>query len=271
MSQQKLNSFSLSLEELTMSLSMINRPDLGQILLKSFYDKLTKDQVDSRMTAASHSLLAHGLCGFTSENRPRLISELEQSLLLLASYDYALQFRLVRGDQLINSTIHIKKDKGFTSHTIQAGVVHLLEHGDLTQLAPYMLDVLDNYGDDHDLCIPADCWITMGYLGKMMNSVGQQDGLKDVTKGLNWNEQVSTAFNEDIVNQQSRVTLIRINAKSGSSDEEIKIAPKQALLVLKGKCRTWFFEFPSTEDDVSTHPCVVTRKEFEDTLSAFVL
>ena len=264
-----MTSFSLSVEELAMALAMINRPDLGQLVLREIYDNLTTDQIDSRMTAASHSLLAHGYCGFTDELKPRLDTKLEQALVGLAVYDKTFQLGIVKDGRSLNANIHVKHGRTFTSHSVQAGIIHLLENGIERILEKYLLDILEDFGNDVKIGIPPNLKISMGALAsatKLSESKGKPgDALQTIEDSM-----IRNALLEDIANQVSRVTLIRINANSRLSKDELVAAPKQALLLLKGKSRTWLFDFPSLNDDALSTVELVSRKQFSEKLVNFI-
>jgi len=270
MVKQKITSFSLSIEELAMALAMINKAEMGNTLLRSIYDNLTKEQVDSRMTAASHSLLAHGLCGFTNELKPRLDPLLEQALLTLILYDRTFQLSIVKDNHTLNANIHVKNGKAFTSHSTQAGVVHLLEHGKESLLGSYLLDILDDYGDDVDIKIPSGEKISMRTLSTAAKIVEDKGKPLEVLKLDIDDHLLMEALVEDIQKQVSRVTLIRINAKSGLNDEELLNSKKQALLLLKGETRTWYFEFPSSDDEALATVELVNQKDFHEKLLKFI-
>ena len=270
MNKEKMASFSLSIEELAMALAMINKADTGQLLLKSVYDNLTTEQVDLRMTAASHSLLAHRLCGLTDELKPRLDPLLEQALLTLVIYDKTFQLSIVKDGRPLNANIHVKNGKNFTSHSIQAGVVHLLEYGKESLLGDYFLDILEDYGDEVNIKIPSNAKISMKVLSMAAKiAEGKGEPVDSLTLAFDHLE-LTEALAEDMKNQVSRVTLIRINAKSGLNNEELLNSDKQALLLLKGRKRTWYFEFPSPGDEAIADIKLVSKKEFHEKFMKFI-
>ena len=267
---KKMVTYSLSLEELSMCLAMINRPDLGQTILRTYYDNLTKEQVDSRMTAASHSLLARGICGLTPEGTPRLEPELEQAILPIAIYDLVFQFNLVTGDNAVSSNIHVRKGKTFTSHNVQVGVIHLLEHGKSIQLPDFLLDILEDYGGKEKIDISAKTTITLGILGHALNASTKKEDVSKILQSLNWDASVIKALCDDLSASSGRGTLVRVEAKSGADEKTIEDAQKRTLLFLKGKTRTWCFEFSSPKDDAVAQVKLVTHKEFSELITAFL-
>lgn len=270
MQNERITSLALSIEELAMGLAMINRAEMGSSLLKSTYENLTKDQIDSRMTAASHSLLAHGYCGLTSELKPRLDSHLEQALLSLVIYDKIFQLSIVKNGSTFNANIHVKKGNNFTSHSIQAGVVHMLEYGKESDLESYLLDLLEDYGDEVKLIIPSDLKISISALATAAKR-GEEKGkaIEALDVSLD-SSKIREILAEDIENQVSRVTFIRIYTKSGINNEELITAPKKVLLLLKSKVRTWYFEFESPEDNATAFLELVSRTEFTKKLAEFL-
>jgi hypothetical protein len=267
---EKMITYSLSLEELSMCLAMLNRPDLGQTILRTYYDNLTKEQVDSRMTAASHSLLARGICGLTPEGTPRLEKDLEQAILPIAVYDLVFQFNLVTGDNAVNSNIHVRKGKTFTSHNVQVGVIHLLEHGAFKQLPDFLLDVLEDYGGKEKIDMSSKTTITLAILGQALNASTKKEDAYKILQSLNWDASIIKALGDDLSASLGRGTLVRVEAKSGTDEKTLEEAPKRTLLFLKGKMRTWCFEFTSPKDDAVAQVKSVTRKEFSEIITAFL-
>lgn len=270
MALESMKSYLVSLEELVLSYSMVNSPDLGQRVLKEFYDDLTQDQVDSRMVAASHSLLAHGLCGLTEKGTPRLDPEYEKSLLPLINYEALVQMSLVQGESSVNTNIHLNKYGTFTAHSIQAGVVHLLEHSKRQDLQDYILDILEGYGKAENISATSGLKVSLGFLGEALNAILEKDRLDHLVDSLDWGESYKENFSEDLKNQISRATIIKVKVRLGKSGYEIDESDTETILLLNALSRTWCFRFLRPKDEELADVTICSRDQLEKVIRTFL-
>lgn len=262
--------FSLGIEELAMSLGIINRADLGRELLSSIYDNLSEDQIDARLSSASHSLLARGLVAISKSGSPILESRLEQAIFPLARFDSLLQVSLVKDDRQVGSTIHIQKDKAFTSHSIQGGVVHVLEHGSYKNLSGFVGDVFNGTEMKGKATGVADWTVTPGILGEAVRMNKDQKGIQELLKNNDVPDSDAKMLSEDLASEKSRATLLKIKADHSLHMDAIKKAPKEMLMYLQGDKRSWVFNFSSTEDSAKGKCQSVDTAQFKKVLTAFI-
>ncbi|MCG3146421.1 MAG: hypothetical protein LC138_08035 [Anaerolineales bacterium] len=262
--------YSLGLEELAMALGLINCPEMGRQLLASIYDNLTESQVESRLSSASHSMLARGLAAISDRGTPTLEKGLEQALFPLARFDYVLQISRVRDGKQIGATVHVQKGKSFTSHSIQAGVVHVLEHGVYKALPSYLGNTfLVNNGKETSN-MKYKWSITPGVLGDALrgdktaaiSKILSQAGLPD-----------SDAQNlaDDLAHQTVRGTILRAAAGPDTDMQKLMGTEKQMLMMLGSPKRNWLFEFPATDDAVKGKAWTVNRQTLEKHLESFTM
>jgi len=271
MIKPNVKTYSLGLEELAMALGLINRPDLGRDLLLSIYEKISEEQVDSRLTSASHSLLARGFCGVSNSGTPVLRTDFEQALFPLARFDYVFQMSVVRNDVQVNATVHVRKGKAFTSHTTNMGVIHLLEYGDFKQLVPFFLDVLEEFGGKESISASQTSGkVTLGLLGRALGLGQKQAEIADLLKNEEWGNVGAKNLAEDLTHQIIRATILRVETTNETPIEKVREASKRSILLLQGKKRSWLFEFPSTADSAQGTARLVTREEFAKALTVFV-
>jgi len=271
-SRNDIVKLSISVEELALALGLINSAELGRSILAGPYDNLTEEQVEQRLTTASHSLLARGLCSLSAQGQPVLDSDLENALFPLARYDSLFQLGILRDRVHSNTVIHVIKGKSFSSHFVQLGVVHTLEHGNDSQLPGYLLNILDEIGKGQSGSSKATkLRLQLGMLGSSLGAREKQDSVVEALVLSGWPKPDATKLAEDLEHQTMRCTLIRIKATSEMTVEATKEAPKATMLLLKGQERSWVFEFPSMDDAAEGTALLISRPDFEKALSAFVL
>lgn len=261
--------YSLSLEELALALGLINRPDLGRVVLSSIYPNLSESESEARLSSASHSLLARGICSLNEKNNPILDSELEKALLPLAKFDYLLQLSIVMDDGQVNITVHVRRKQTFTSRLIQAGVVNMLTHGQTSSLADYFLNIFDGIGLNGSAnAIQAK--ITLDTIGKIVSKNSSLSDRARLLTDIGWAKEDAKMLSEDLEEQKVRATIIRIDASDQSLIDNSKITVHKNLLLLKGKTRSWAFLFENTKDEAAGKTFLLDRKRFEEILVNFI-
>ena len=266
----KITLFSLGVEELAMALGLINRADLGRELLLSLYDTLNEEQIDARLSSASHSLMARGLVAISRTGTPLLESRLEQALFPLAQFDYILQVSIVKEGAQTSSTMHIQRDKSFTSHSVQGGVVHVLEFGPYEMLTEYLQDVYDSIGGQGDFPVTTEWKITSGVLGKAINLGKKQQEINSLLKEYGLPESDAKSLAKDIANQKMRGTILQVKVDHSQPMDNITNAPKKMLLLLQGDKHSWTFNFSDTGDLTPGTTQIVDKLSFKNTLTSFI-
>ncbi len=263
-----VNLYSLGLEELSMALGLVNRPDMGKQLLESIYDNLTETQIESRLSSASHSLLARGLAAISEKGGPVLEGGLEQALFPLIRFDYVLQISRVRDGKQVGATVHVQKGKSFTSHSIQAGVVHVLEHGSWKNLANYLMNtfpLLDEKGiKTEELPWP----VTPGILGEALRG-GKLSAIIKILVRSGMPSADAENLAEDLAHQTLRGTILRVKANGEINMEKLAAVDKQMVMILSGKARNWLFEFNSTSDASTGKIWTINRQNFQKRIESF--
>ncbi|OQY90413.1 MAG: hypothetical protein B6D38_03730 [Anaerolineae bacterium UTCFX1] len=261
---------SLGLEELAMALGLINRPEMGRRLLESIYDNLTESQIESRLSSASHSMLARGLASISDKGSPILESGLEQAIFPLARFDYILQISRVRDGKQVGATVHVQKGKSFTSHSIQAGVVHVLEHGGYKSLPSYLNDTFHANKEKEINTVEHKWSITPGVLGDALRNektgvisrILSQAGLPDLD---------AQNLAEDLAHQTIRGTILRMAADAEADMQKMATMNKQMMMFLGSSKRNWLFEFPATDDASIGKAWTVNQQTLQKKLETFAL
>lgn len=264
-------SFSLGLEEIALVLSMINRPDLGKRYLLSASPKMTNEQMDARLTSASHSLAARGLASISDKGKAVLEAELEKSLLPLAKFDNMIQLSKTDESGKEFYSIHILHDRVFTSHLIKMGVIHCVEYGEYSLLAEYIADKFGKFGDNRpDRSVQNGHSLTLGKLGELMKEYNKSKGATTILNNAGLDEKLSTQLSFDIAEQCMRGAIVSIdvssNEKTGNTIERVE----KTLLLLKGQKHNWMFEFGTSNDEEVARISLVSRAMFIKNIKRFI-
>jgi len=260
----QLVSFSLSMEELSLALGMINRSDMSHALIRSIYPDITGHQMEARLIGATNSLLAFNLMTLTEQHTPRLEKELEMLVFPLASYDQLLHLTIITKHETKKTSVHLQHGKRFTSHTSDKGVVHKLEQGDMAGLHQYLNLYFDGFGKG----------LKKAEYGKvpqniLNQSMEEKETLDSILIDQGWSKSAANEFTEDLVNPILRGSIVRIDANSQMTGEETLNARKLALALLQGRKRSWLIEFPADSPELGNAK-LVDHQGFNDALAALL-
>jgi hypothetical protein len=206
--------YNLGLEELALCLGLINHQDLGRSLILDIYPSLSSTQIDERLTSASHSLLAHGLCGIGKNGEIVLEKNLEKVIHALAKFDKLVQINITNLQTQASARIHIVRNTSFTSHMVSIGVVHTLEHGSYRNLYGYIYQLF--MGFDKALNTRKqdrfEHPITLGVLGSLLESENKNIAAKDILISNGWSSEWAVNLANDLLHQEVRSTLLVVDA-----------------------------------------------------------
>lgn len=247
---QEYVTWSLGVEELALALSMINRPDLGRQMLQSVSPGISDEQMDARLTAASHSLAARDLVDIAESKQARLISELEQALLPLAKFDKLIQFSKVTGKENFFYTVHIYRKRSFVSHLIKKGVVHVIESGEYAGLVEYFLEKYHEFDtQEAKLSIENGHNVTLGLLGTLMKENGNADSIFQQLEQAGLPKDLAARLSADIADHVSRGSIATQTVNQTGSSKREKYQSESLILLLAGRQNNWLFEFPKAGDN----------------------
>ncbi|MEW6029854.1 MAG: hypothetical protein AB1554_10285 [Chloroflexota bacterium] len=248
---QEYATWSLGVEELALALSMINRSDLGRQMLKSVSPGISNEQMDARLTAASHSLAARDLVDIVESKQARLISELEQALLPLVKFDKLIQIsKATTGKETFFYTVHIYRKRSFMSHLIKNGVVHVIESGEYAGLVEYLLGKFHEFDtQEAKLSIENGHKVTLGLLGTLMKENGNADSIFQQLERAGLPKDLAARLSIDIADHTSRGSIgTQTVNKTGASKRE-RYQSGSLILLLAGRQNNWLFEFPKAADN----------------------
>lgn len=270
MNKNPVTLFSLGLEELAMALGLINRPDMGRELIASIYEDLSEDQIENRLSSGSHSLLARGLVAISDKGTPILESTFEQALFPLARFDYTLQLSRVRKSRLVSASVHVQKGRTFTSHSVQVGIVHVLEHGAYKDLPGFLRKTFNLAGGQNAKSVEFEWMVSPGMLGETIRGANQMEIMEIIgNAGVPTNDAKDLAA--DLAQQTERGTILRVQVDSETDAKAVLTTDKQMLMLLCGKKRDWLFKFGSTTDNAPGKAFIVNSNTFQKHLELFAL
>jgi len=253
--------YSLSMEELSLALGMINRPDMSQALIRSIYPDITDHQMEARFISATNSLLAFNLMTLTDKNIPQLGKELEMLVFPLAFYDQMLQLTLSTKHNTQRTSVHIQRGKRFISHSTEKGIIHKLEQGVIAELQQYLTSYFNGFPKG----------TKKAEYGKVPQSLlNQSKEGKETPETIlvqrGWSKSAAREFSEDLASPILRGTIVRVDANSQMTGEETLKAPKHALALLQGKKNSWLMDFPADSPDLGNTQ-QVNEQGFQESLA----
>ena len=117
------NSWRLTVEEMALLLSLRKQPELAQELLRAQLGPLTKENVEGRLYAAGHTLMARGELAVAADGSIHVGEDLDLLANILLDAAHSLRYtRSYRNAELL-LTYHFYQDAIY-EHQIEQGVVH---------------------------------------------------------------------------------------------------------------------------------------------------
>jgi hypothetical protein len=268
----EITTFSLSAEELALALSMINKPDLGRQILNTVAPQMSDEQIDARLTSASHSLVARGLADISLRGNSELDSMLEKAIFPMAKYDQLLQISSSNDDNQQMRVVYSYQNNFFAAHWVEKGVVNIIDYGSYASFADYVSSFFSEIGKKgSDKSVAADHKITLGTLGKAMIERSQKKQVNEMLFESGLSEELAGQLTSDILKQKMRGSLMLFDINSETTPDTAHNAAKETILMLRGPQRSWLFEFANTHDEEVAHIQLVNRKTFEKVLRQTIL
>jgi len=264
--QIKLSTYALGVEELSLALGMINRPDLARSLLHDIYPDITDHQMKARLMSASNSLLACNLCTLSEGTTPRISQELQMAIFPLAFYDYVLQLGLITRTDSKKIMIHVQRGKRFSMHSSRQGVIHLLEHGNINVLLDKLMQYIPQYGRGE----------VGSEQGKVPQELIEKAGMNQDANDLEalllqqgWKEKLAREFSIDLTKSALLASFVRLDANSQMTVDETRQSRTHSLIYLQGKKHNWLME-PSTDGSELGDAYQVSSQSFRNALSTLL-
>lgn len=267
-----ISRFSLGSEEYALVLSLMGKPQDGHIVLANAHPDLPQIDIDALLSSASHSLLARGFCIIPAKgNQPLVEITLKQAVDCLLRYQEVFYLNVVTGDDPLQWTLHVSSSQGFCAHLNKANMVHLLEHGSKSILGQYLSETLGGILGLTEIPVKHfEEEIQLDVLTNLLEIIKGDPIEAELIKQVGWEKEKVELLLEDITHQVLRGTLLQVKTDDVESPEKYSLAKKATLFFLKGKQRTWTFQFPSADATVKGIARVCDSKDFHDILTATV-
>ena len=265
----KIVSFSLSVDEFAFCFSCINRNDLVLSIMEQALSGLAdiQPELEKRMLAASDRLAARGWSKLGKNATPLLASKLASAISAIVSYGFVLQVNIIRPDLVANATVHVLPDQSFTSVLRPGPELYFLEHGHHSTLPVYLSKLFPDFGQTEPARHIGNERIAYSSLAEaadqndsaLSTNILEQAGLKVETARL---------LGQDMTEAVYRGSFIRINADSHASQDVIDGSVKPLLYLIKSQQRSWLYSFNPLEDKGNLI-LVTSRDAFSQQLSEF--
>jgi len=241
--------YTLSVEELAMAFSMVNRADLGKAVLFETFGKLSQQAIEERLKAASHSLLARKYAKIGERGFAVLSDDVQSALSQIIRFRGILQVVINDNEEVaLMMNVHLGLREIFTCHWVEQGVVHHIISGTntrlpalITQLVSIPQSILPSYTSQIQkgkYSIPME---TFAELPEM----GGEKGLQELIKtGLP--QQLAEAFLDDLVQPKKRGSVSYIEVDSENVDKRALDEAVAGLFFLIGKFG-WMLTFSKKE------------------------
>ncbi len=261
--------FSLGVEEIALALGLINARGLGQQLINAVYKDVNAENADVRLTVAGHSLLAHGLSKISKEGAPVLEPALEQALFPLVRFDRLIQMSVIREGKLDNASIHVRDGLTFTSHSNQAGIVHVLRHGKSDQLSEYITSLFVDLNTGAKTQKTGGK-LTPGSVTEVFKNGRNKEKVIGILTGKGWAKDLAGDLAKELSEETFRAILVRINASQDVSMEALNKSTKPMLVISAGKEKTWLVSFASSDESCEGTLEIVDKKRLVEVVTTFL-
>jgi hypothetical protein len=235
----------LSIEELAYAMGVMGGTDTATGFLLGLLGPRPPLEVEGRLLAAAHSLVARGYLDFdVATSASWLTGELANIVELMIHSDYSLRLNRVTEKDEEVATLYVS-DKGLVLHQILKGVVsHVEPIPDLETAQERCLtffDLSDVNGDSPSdaVKIPASMLDTIRQSLREQNTNALIDEL--VIHRLDRNR--AFQFVEDLRNESMRGSIVRLEIQRD------QVVSQRGMLIVKGLQRSWLFEMLPDETD----------------------
>lgn len=248
MSQTDLRRYVLSVDELGLCFSLINRPDYGRSIMQAAVGVGTDEDLKAYMVAASHSLMARDLIESTDSGSVSMDEPLQWALLPLASFQGMIQ---VTGAKDLPEAIqvYLGEHNAFTAHWVDRGVVQYLVHGKQTHLPELIMEWISIPDFEGRKLKKGAYSISMEILNRL-NDLNPKEAAS-VLKSSGLSDKLAEQLGKDVADnpRQGSILCFDVSSESSSAVEDPEATNAHGLLFMVGAERSWVYKFPNIADD----------------------
>lgn len=237
---ESTNTFSLSIEELLLVLHLIGETEVASALLQLTVGELTAQDLESRFTAAGHSLMARGLLRVNvAAEQKELDPVLVQSVRLLAEAEFSLRVgKITEGAEKVLQ--FFCGHQLVISHEIQDGVVHHLTcYQDLEPVIAQVQHFLGMEGlasrETPEVLVGAELVEQLGSLGE-----APLEHLRVTLEMAGVPQELSNQMAEDCQNTRYLGSILRVNYLDSAEGKQP--VAEQGCLAMASSQRLWLFQ-----------------------------
>jgi hypothetical protein len=237
----KNNDFLLSVEEIALAMSMVDKPDAAHGLMAMQLGDMSQEEARIRLMTAGHSLIARGFLSIDEEAMAHLAAPLARVARVLTGADYSIRCSRSYPEADIYLSFHFGEG-GIFAHAVEQGVVHhvvelegtddVLEGGlaffEMGEMTPFSCpsaeipdSLLTEVKDEEDVTV----------VGNRLKQAGVA-------------EETQVLLAEDLAKTLYRGSILRVEY-----DEDNQPISNRGLLVLRGQERLWFLRPSQTEGE----------------------
>lgn len=257
---EKTESYSLSIEELVLSLQLIGYSEMGAGLLSLVYDEFTEEELKIKMRTAGHSLMAKGLLTIDMEKETKSLDEnFSNALSLLGETDYSIRFGKLAAEEEV-LMFHFKGHTIVQQSDEQGGLVHIID------VIPAYLEVADAGFKFYEIeqVYETDPTLQGNISSKFINEVGEytQLPLAEIEKILlkdGLSKSFSSLLAQDLKQIKAFSSIIKVIYQEEGPEEE------DGFILLQGHKRNWIIK-PASQSSYLVLPGTRENflKEFEN-------
>jgi len=225
------NDFLLSVEEVTLAMSMVSQPEIAHGLMVAQLGEIQQEESRARLLAAGHSLMARGWLTMDTRGTMHLTDLLARIARVLSRADFSIRYSRSHRNADFSLSFHFGEGSIFV-HRIEQGVVHhITEVQDIDAVIQGGLAFFERAQERLFTCPSAK--ISKDLLDKIKDEEDASFILKRLEEA-GVSEETRTLLAEDLDGVQYRGSILRVEY-----GEDNVPRSDHGLLVLRGPDRLW--------------------------------
>lgn len=264
--------FSLSVDEIGLSFSLISQSDVGRSILMNTYGDISRESIEDKLISASHSLLARGAVKISSTGAVVLDESIELALFPLVKYKNLIQVLLTGSNDKVPEivNVYIGENGTFTSVRINMGVVYELFHSRVDDIPGLIYKLLDLPVPDKKIKDIGDQPVHVKMSGLVELMSGPQADMNINLRKLGVVDDWAIEFQSDLKTPKKRGSVVITNVTSDNAEQNNNAETGAGFLYLSGRYQTWVFVFEKADEQSQAQLMIGTELSIKNTLSQMV-
>ncbi len=223
--------FLLSVEELALAMSMVDRPEVAHDLMVAQLGAMKQEEARTRLLTAGHSLMARGWLTMDVQGTMHLADPLARVARVLSRADFSIRYSRSHRNVDLSLSFHFGED-GIFAHRMEQGVVHhIIEVQDADAVIQGGLAFFEMTEVHPFTCPSAEI------LNSLLDKIKDEKNTSSILQHLQEAgvpEETRTLLAEDLRGVQYRGSILRVEY----GEDNIPRSDR-GLLVLRGPERLW--------------------------------